>query len=98
LQIADIDAEFVDSPDIMLRRTSSLGREGAVDRPRGAEDKAKTAGNIAGEHPDLQTLRLCRDIQRQSARSDDEGTNLCSEFPKHFFQSPVSSTANHAPR
>jgi hypothetical protein len=69
----------------MLRRTSSLGREGAVDRPRGAEDKAKTAGNIAGEHPDLKTLRLCRDVQRQSARRQDEGSNRCFNFRKHFF-------------
>jgi hypothetical protein len=97
LQIADIDTEFIDGPDIVLWRASRR-RKGAVDRPRGAEDEAKAAGYIAGEHPDLQTLCLHRGIQRQSAGSEAEGTNCYSKFPEHFFQSPASATASHERR
>src|SRR3984893_12257561 len=83
LHIADIDAELVDRPNIMLRGAAAPRSKGAVDRPRGSADEAKAAGYVAVENAALPGLRWRRRSQSQGAarQADRDGCNR--EFSEH---------------
>src|SRR5215813_6441844 len=66
LHVSDIDPEFVDCANIMLR-SSATRSKGAVDGPRGAEDEAEPTGYIAGHNAGLQSLRLSGRSERYDA-------------------------------
>jgi len=72
LHVSNIDPEFADRANVMLR-SYAIGSKGAVDGPRRAEDEAEPAGDVASHNTGLHRLRLGGRSERQYTADYAEG-------------------------